>query len=146
MGNAISAHGTLIARAPAATPTTYTTIAELEGDITVPDLTRKEIDVSVHNRNIDSYVLGMLRRSSLVFPINYIASDGTHDNITGLYSAIRTNSIDGYRITFPDGDVIIMSGQVSAIKRKAPVDDKLTADITMRPSGLFLFNGVVIGT
>lgn len=142
---AISGHGTLIARAPASDPTVYTTIAELGGDIMVPDLTRKEIDVSTHNRDIDEYVLGMLRRSSVTFPINYVAADGTHDNLTGLYAAIRMNSIDGYRITFPDGDVWIMSGQVSAVKKKAPLDDKLSADITMRPSGAFSINGMVIG-
>lgn len=145
MPGPISGHGTLIARAPFATPNTYTTIAELGGDVMVPDLTRKEIDVSTHNRDIDEYVLGMLRRSSLTWPINYVASDATHDNLTGLYSAIRTNSLDGYRITFPDGDVWICSGQISAIKKKAPVDDKLSADVTMRPTGAFSINGMVIG-
>ncbi len=145
MGNPISGHGTLIARAPQATPTVFTTIAELSGDIMVPDLTRKEIDSSAHNRDIDSYVLGMLRRSSITFPISYVASDGTHDNITGLYSAIRLNSIDGYRITFPDGDVWVCSGGCSAIKKKAPLDGLLVADITVRPSGAFLINGMVIG-
>lgn len=145
MGNPISGHGTLIARAPAATPTVFTTIAELDGDIMVPDLTRKEIDTSAHNRDIDSYVLGMLRRSPITFPIAYVASDGTHDNLTGLYAAIRTNSIDGFRVTFPDGDVWVMSGGVSAIKKKAPLDDKLNADVTIRPSGAFTINGMVIG-
>lgn len=144
-GTAISGHGTIIARAPNATPSTFTDIAELGGDIMVPDLTRKEIDTSIHNQDIDKYVLGMLRRSSITFPINYVASDGTHDNVTGLYAAIRTNSIDGYRITFPDGDVWVCSGQVSAIKKKAPVDDKLSADVTIRPTGAFTINGMVIG-
>lgn len=144
-GTAISGHGTIIARAPNATPTIFEDIAELGGDIMVPDLTRKEIDTSIHNQDIDKYVLGMLRRSSITFPINYVAADGTHDNVTGLYSAIRTNSIDGYRITFPDGDVWVCSGQVSAIKKKAPVDDKLSADVTIRPTGAFTINGMVIG-
>lgn len=145
MGNPISGHGTLIARAPAATPTVFTTIAELGGDIMVPDLSRKEIDVSTQNRDIDEYVLGMLRRSSVTLTINYVATDGTHDNLTGLYAAIRTNSVDGYKITFPDGDVWIFSGQVSAIKKKAPVDDKLVADVTIRPTGAFTINNMVIG-
>jgi hypothetical protein len=144
-GFAISGHGTLLARAPQASPTVFTTIAELNGDIAVPDLTRKEIDVSTQNRDIDTYVTGMLRRSSITFAINYIAIDPTHDNLTGLYAAMRQNTIDGYKVTFPDGDVWVCSGQISAIKKKAPVDGALTADVTIRPSGGFTINGMVIG-
>jgi hypothetical protein len=142
---AISGHGTLIAIARNASPTNFVTVAELSGDIMVPDLTRKEIDASTHNRDIDSYVLGMLRRSSVTFPISYVAADPTHDNVTGLYALIRLNEIVGMRITFPDTEVWVSSGQVSAIKKKAPVDDKLVADITFRPSGAFTINGMVIG-
>lgn len=145
MTTPISAHATLVARAPNATPGVFTTIAEL-GDIGVPELSRNEFDSSVHNRNIDDYVLGMLRRGTMTIPLNFIPTDGTHDHLTGLYKAIITNSIDGYRMAFPDNTTWIMSGQVQSIKPNAPVDGKLSADVTIRFSGYMSIGGVLIGT
>jgi hypothetical protein len=144
MTTPISAHGTLIARAPAATPAVFTTIAEL-GDFTLPEMTRNEFDASVHNRNIDNYVLGILRRGAMTFPFNFIPTDPTQDHLTGLYKAIIDNAIDGYRVTLSDGTPWIMSGQVQAIKPTAPVDGKLTADVTLRFSGYMSIAGVLIG-
>lgn len=145
MTTPISGHATLIARQPAATPGVFTTIAEL-GDFTLPELSRNEFDASVHNRNIDSYVLGMLRRGAMTFPMNFIPAEPTQDHLTGLYSAIIANSIDGYKVTFPDNTLWIMSGQVQAIKSTAPVDGKLSAEVTLRFSGFMSIGGVLIGT
>lgn len=144
---ALSSHGTLFARAPAATPSTFTTIAEL-GDLNLPELMRNEFEATVHNRNIDDYVLGILRRGALSFPINFLPTDGTHDHLTGLYKALITEPppVDGYRTTFMStGLVWIMSGQVKGIAPKAPVDGKLSADVTIRFSGYMYIGGVLVG-
>lgn len=142
---AISSHGTLVARAPAATPSTYTTIAEL-GDLTLPGGMRNEFDATTQNINIDAYVLGVPRRSPLVLPLNFLNTDPSHDHLTGLWKAFWTNSIDGYRITPPDGVVYIMSGQVQHIDPKSPVDGKQAADVTIRMSGVMSIGGVTFGT
>jgi hypothetical protein len=139
-----SAHGTLIARQPFTTPNVFTTIGEL-GDIGLPGLSRKEFDVSVHNRNIDSYVRGMLRRDAMGFPIYLNRLDPTHDAIVGIYQAILDDATDGYRLTQTDGTVWIFSGGVTAIKGKAPVDGPMAGDVTIRPSGPFYLNGVRYG-
>lgn len=135
--NVLSSHGTLLARAPIATPTVFTTIAEL-GDITPPEFMRNEFDATAQQENIDSYVLGVLRRGAFTVPINFIPTDGTHDHVTGLYKAMITEPppIEGYRITYMSTGVLwILSGQVRNIVPKAPVDGKLAADITIRFSG-----------
>lgn len=147
MGIGISAHGTIIARAPQATPTTFTDIGEL-GDLTPPSFSRNPIETTTHNDDIDQFVLGVLRRGEVTFPINFIASGaigGTHNHLTGLYQSIIDHSVDGWRITFPDGDVWVFSGGVSNVGKKAPVDGALTADVTIRPSGKMTIGGVVIG-
>lgn len=142
---AISSHGTLVARAPAATPTVYTDIAEL-GDITHPGLMRNEFDAYTQNQNIDNYVLGAARRGPLVLPLNFLNTNATHDHLTGLIKAFWNNSIDGYRIIPPDGVMYVMSGQVQHIDPKSPVDGKQAADVTIRMSGVMSIGGVTFGT
>jgi hypothetical protein len=146
---AVSGHGTLIARAPAATPTVFTEIAQL-GDIQLPGFTRNEFDVTVQNLNIDNYVMGIPRRNATTFPMNFLALNPTHDHIQGLVKAYMDNSFDGYKFTLTSGGAIYMSyvysGNVKAIENmKAPVDGPLTADVTLRFSGPYTVNGVVIG-
>lgn len=142
--NALTSHGTLVARAPAATPTSFTTIAEL-GDIMPPGLSRNEFDATTQQEDIDSYAFGVLRRTPITFPLNFIPTDATQDHITGLQKSIIASTIDGWRITFPDGTVWVASGKVTKFDPKAPVDGKLAADVTVRLSGKFTINGVVIG-
>ena len=66
MSDALSAQGTLIARAPAATPTVFTTIAELR-DITPPPLTRNPIETTSHNEDEESFVVGIKRKGDNSF-------------------------------------------------------------------------------
>lgn len=143
---AISSHGTLVARALQSAPTVFTTIAEL-GDVTPPELSRKEHEALTQNINIDAYVMGVLRRGAMTIPLNFLPTDASQDHITGLYKAMITEPppVDGYKITFPDGTVWVMSGQVQSLKPKAPVDGKLELDVTLRFSGKMTIGGVVIG-
>lgn len=135
---AISGHGTTVSRALSATPTVWTVIGEM-GDVTPPVLSRNEFDATTQDRNIDAYVLGVLRRSAFTMSINFLGADTTagHDHLTGLMKAMITEPppVDGYKITFPDGIVWVMSGQVQSISPKAPVDGKMSADVTVRPTG-----------
>lgn len=142
----ISAHGTVIARRPgsAGLGEPFTPIGEL-GDITMPGLSRNEFDTTSHNQDIDSYVLGVLRRDSVTFPIFFNNADPTHDASTGLWSAIIGNTFDGYKITQPDGAVWMFSGRVQAMNQTAPVDGIQTANVTIRPSGAFYLNGTLVG-
>ena len=151
MTTPLSAHGTLLARQPAATPNVFTDIAEL-GDLKLPELNRKDFDASVHNRNIDSITAGILRRNPMTFPTNFIPNDASMDHLTGLIKAMVSEPppIDGYRVRWPSplntaAYDWIMSGQVLAIAPAAPVDGKLALDITLRFSGLMTIGGVVIG-
>lgn len=141
--NALSGHGTLVAKED--TPGVFTTIGEL-GDVTPPELSRNEFDTTTQNENIDSYVHGVLRRSPLTFPINFIPDNATHDHLTGLYHDIITNTMKGWRLTFPDGTVWISSGRVSNVRAQAPVDGKMSADVTVRFSGVFQIDGVIYGS
>lgn len=148
---ALSGHGTLIARALSATPTVFTNIAEM-GDIMFPGFSRNEFDATTQNRNIDARILGVLRRAPCTVALNFLPNDGTHDHLTGLLNACITEPppTDGYKFTFPTAagaSVWVMSGQCKSVANvKAPVDGKLSADVTLVFNGLFTINGIVYGT
>jgi hypothetical protein len=130
---AISGHGTLIS--VQLTPGgAFTDIAE-QGDITPPEVSRNEFDSTTQEKDIDAYVLGVLRRGSFTQPLNFLPDHNTHDHLTGVFKLIIDNTVTGWKITYPDTTMWIMSGQVQALKPNAPVDGKLSLDMTLRFSG-----------
>lgn len=148
MTQPLSGHGAHIYRAPIATPSTFTEIAEV-GDIQLPGLDHNEFDALSHNKNIDAYVLGVLRRDIFTIKLNFLPSDATHDHLTGLIKACTTNPVpvDGFKIIFPDlVNTWVASGQVKAVNNiTLPVDGLSTADCAIRFSGQMVINGVLIG-
>lgn len=138
MPDAISAQGTLIARAPQATPSVFTTIGELR-NITPPPLTRNPIETTSHNEVEESFVVGIRRKGEFAFQIGFVPSGATHNETTGLIKAWKDGTRDIYRITYPDGAQWLFSGFVSNFAPAAPVDDGLTADVTIRPTGIMTF-------
>jgi hypothetical protein len=142
---AISSHGTIVAMQ--LTPGgAFTDIAEL-GDVTPPALTRNEFDATTQEKDIDSYVLGVMRRGAFTGQLNFLPGTGTHDHLTGLYYHMINNIYTGYRFTFPDAasTTWIASGQVQSITPAAPVDGKLSCNFTLRFSGAMSIGGVAVG-
>lgn len=144
--NQKSGHGTMVA--VQLTPGgAWTDIAEM-GDVTPPGLERNEFDATTQNEDLDSYVLGVLRRGVFSIPLNFIPDNNTHDHITGLQKLIINNTITGFRVRFPQVTPAvdwIMSGAVKGFMPKAPVDGKLSADVSVRLSGKMSIGGVTIG-
>lgn len=137
---AISSHGVILEHKPGAGA--FTEVGEL-GDLSLPGMTRNEFDATPHNRDIDSWVMGVLRRDPITFPVFFNKTEATH---AALRAAIIANSNDGFRVTFPDGDLWLGSGFVKQVAQTAPVDGILTANVTIRLSGPMILNGTVIGT
>jgi hypothetical protein len=133
MSQGLSSHGTLIARG---TGGSFTTIGELGGDIIPPALQRPITEITPHNDDIDSYVVGVLRRGEVTFTINFLPSDATHNETAGLIKSMLDKTYDGFRVTFPDTTEWIFSGFVSNFAPSATVrEGALTADVSIRPSG-----------
>jgi hypothetical protein len=134
-----SAQGTLIARAPAATPATFTTIGELR-NITPPPLMRNPIEMTAHNDSEETFVVGIKRKGELKFQIGFAPSgESTHDHSTGLISSYNAGTRDVWRVTYPDGKQWLFSGYVTNVSVSAPVDEGLVADVTIRPTGTMQF-------
>lgn len=138
--DAISSHGTVLSFQP--TPGgAFIEVGEL-GDISPPGLMRNEFDATVHNRDIDNWIMGVLRREPITVPVFFNRNLASH---AGLRQLLIDNEETGYRLDFPDGDVWIGSGFVKGIQGAAPVDGIQTGNVTIRLSGNFFLNGVEIG-
>lgn len=157
MTQAVAGHGATIAmeQDPVGAPGVFTVIAELNGDIQFPELSRGETEVTPHQDRIDSWVLGILKRGQLTGSTNYIFDDPTHDHLTGLISAIISTDSGGetrgFRVRGPNGttstDEWIMSGQV---QKFGPITNPVregarTAEFAVRMSGPMIIDGVTIG-
>jgi hypothetical protein len=139
----ISAQGTVISvspdpnwpdDAPVGGPVAFVEIAELL-DITPPALTRNQIETTSQNEEDDRYIVGIRRHGELGFSLNFVPTNGTHDHSTGLQKKWFDGSRDIYKIVYPDGSEWLFSGYVTNFAPSAPVDDKLSADVTIRPTG-----------
>ena len=139
--DARSSHGTLIYHQPAATPGVFTVVSEI-GDISDVGTMRNTFDVSVHNEDIDTFVLGIMRRDNVSFPINWVATNQSHVN---MIESHYNGTVDGWKVTFPDDDEIIFSGGIANMGKPAPVDGALRATVAIRPTGLFSYNGNLVG-
>ena len=137
----------LIARALHATPTVWTTIAELD-TVALPEFSVTETDASTQNHTIDNWVTSTLvRRKATMFTMNFLPADSTQDHLTGLQAALFAQTFDGYRFSHAASGLLwVASGNVTIVTPKTPFEGKLQADVTLRFSGPMAINGVTIGT
>jgi hypothetical protein len=149
MTQAVAGHGATVAAEldPVGAAGVFTVIAELNGDITFPSLSRPETDATPHQDTIDSWVLGVPTRGPLNFTVNYIFDDPTHDSETGLIAMFTDGLRRGWRIRGPGGgpssDEWIASGQVQNI---GPITNPVrtgvrSAAVTVRLSGPMIIDG-----
>jgi hypothetical protein len=131
MSEGISAQGTLVSR-------NGNNVGELL-EVTFPELSRKEIELTNHQDNDDAFTVGMRRRGNLQLRMNWLPSG---DNANGMIAAWNNGSLDLYKITapwpsagHPAAPYWMFSGYVTRVGPSAPSDDKLVSSVSIRPSG-----------
>lgn len=155
MAQGLSAHGTIIRCRPSiddptdadawTTGVTYE-IPEL-GDIGGVGTTRNEFDITSHNRDIDAYIFGVSRRDVVTFPLFYNRAIVQHRMLRTLQANndVTTQMANGFEVESPDGDLLIFSGGVKDMPFDYPVDGPQTANVSVRPTGNYILNGVEYG-
>jgi predicted secreted protein len=137
MSNAILATGTLIQMADAG-GSVFTTLAELRS-ISGPALTRNVNDVTTHNSvgGWEEALPGMARSGEISFDINYVPTEATHNNSTGLVFVFRTNAKRNFKLIFSNvgATTWTFAGYVVGFEVGAEVDTALTASVTIKPDG-----------
>lgn len=138
---AIFSHGVLLKRETTPGSGVFNTIAELV-DVQPPELSRNEFETTSHNDPQDSWILGLLRKGELPIKINWVPTDPTHDDSTGLLASFLNASLETYQIIWTG----VGSGfwecpcYVKKFKPTVPEEGVLGADVVLRPSGSMTFN------
>lgn len=139
--SAIFSHGTLLQRETAPSSGVYTTIAEIM-DLTPLALSRNTFETTSHNDAEDSYIVGLKRKGEISCKINWIPTDATHSDSTGLIASWRSGALENYRIVWPgsgNGNWQVPA-YVIGFQPAAPTEGVLAASLTLKPSGDMVFN------
>ena len=138
MTGALFAQATLLKIGDGGGPEVFTTIAEV-GEISGPQLKLDTIDVTTHSSpgGWEELIAGILRSGEVSFGINYVPTEATHNNTTGLIKDMRTRTLRHFQLVFPDGASTTwsFSAYVTGFNPKNPVDGKLSAEVALKISG-----------
>lgn len=118
---------------------TFTTVAEVTS-LSGPELSTETADVTHHQSPgaWEEHVPTILRSGEVSATINYLPTDSTHDNSAGVLSLLSGKTQRDYKIIWPDAsstEWTLPSCIVSGFSPSAPTDDRLSAEVTLKPSG-----------
>jgi hypothetical protein len=150
MSIAVSGHGAIIAIEldPDGAQGAFTAVAELNGDISEPELMLGVEETTPHNDTMDSYVPdGRVQRGTVSFDINYIYGNAGH---TALRRKVLDREFFGMQILGPGGvaggDEIICSGYITNFGVVNPVrSGARSASVTFQPSKAMKVAGTIEG-
>lgn len=135
---AIHAYGTLLKMDDGLG--SYTTVAELRG-IPWPQIQNPRLDVTTHDGPGfgRQYVNNLADYPAVGFQVNYLPWHPTHDHLTGMIYVQAQNLKRNFKIFMPPAVspalVLTFEAQVSQFNVTAPVDNVLTADVQLQPTG-----------
>lgn len=137
--SAIHAHGTLLKKGDGGSPESFATIAEVT-DLNPPALALETNDVTSHDsaQHWREFIGSLLDGGDVSFTINYIPTATTHNATAGLIADLKNRTRRNWQIVFPDGSSTTWSfaALVTAFEPAAPIDDRLTANITLKVTGV----------
>lgn len=138
MTSALSAFGTLVKIGDGGTPETFTTIAEL-ADIGGPALELEAMDATSHSSTDGwrEFIGGLLNGGEVSLEIHFVPTHATHSYSAGLIHDMVNRTLRNFKIVFPNVSATTwtFAALVTGFEPKEPVDDKLTAAVTLQISG-----------
>lgn len=136
---AINAFGTQFLMGDNANPEVFTAVAEV-ADIQGPNFAKEAIEVT-HHGSTDGWrerISGLKDGGEVTLTLNFDPQGATHDADTGLLSQLFGDDVSNYQIILPDTDATVFefAAVATGFTIVAPVDDKLSADVTLMISGV----------
>lgn len=132
-----SSFGTFLQVGDGATPENFTTIAEV-GDISGPAVSRDTEEVTNHSSpdGYEEFITTIKRSGEVTFPINFIPTDPTHDQSTGLLAMLDSGVLKNWRLLLSTtGRRWQFAALVTNFEGASPVVGKQSADVTLKISG-----------
>jgi hypothetical protein len=117
-------------------PETFSTIVEVT-ELNLPEITLSTEDATSHDSNGWMEVIGtLLDGGEISGKINWRPTHATHDETTGVLSAIMNRSKKNWQMVLPTSlKAFAFAGLLTKFKGLAPVDGKLEAEFTIKTSG-----------
>jgi len=135
---AINAFGTQFLMGDGDNPEEFTAVAEV-ADIQGPNFAKEAIEVTHHGSSNGwrERISGLKDGGEVTLTLNFLPQDPTHDVDTGLLSQLYGDDVNNYQIILPDTDAttITFAAIVTAHTLTEPIDDKLSADVTVMITG-----------
>lgn len=123
-------------------PENFTTIAEVRS-IAGPTFTNDILDVTNHDseNGVREFKAGLTDPGDLTFTLNFQPTEPTHDDSTGTLSLLVSKVVRNFRLVFP-GSIRTwqFGGIITGHPVNFPIDDVLTADVTLKVTGIPNFN------
>lgn len=128
-------HGTLFYLADVSSPTSYSLLAEVT-NVTPPALARDAIDAS-HEQSPNAwreFIPGMKDGGEVTIELNFIPGG---DSTLRAQAAFGQDGAIAAKIVFPDspGTTWTFDAIVTGFESEAPIDDKMTATLTLKVTG-----------
>lgn len=134
MASATSGFGTLLQRGNAASPEVFTTLAEV---VTIggPTLSTELIDVTNHSSasNHREKIASLKDGGEVTFTVNYLPANATHSGSAGILLDWINRTNRNWKVVWTDSGTTTwpFTGVVTGFTPNAPIDDKLSADVTI---------------
>lgn len=135
--NVTTAKGTLVQLGDGASPEVFTTIGQVRS-VAGPTTKAEVVDITTHSTTGSwrEKLAVLIDPGDISFPINWDHGDATHAFLTGLWNLFTNLTRRGYRMIFPHAaGYLHFHGYVSSHAFAAPVDNVLSADITITIDG-----------
>ena len=136
---AINAFGTQFLMGDGATPEVFAAVAELT-DISGPSFSKDTIETTNHGSTdgFREYISGLKDGGEVNLTLNFLPQGATHGYDSGLLSQLVDDEVHNYKIILTDEDAttITFSAIVTSFDIAEPIDDKLSAEVTLKLTGV----------
>lgn len=141
MTDALIGKGTLLKRGDGATPTeAFTTVGEIIS-ISGPEQSLDTVDAT----NMDSasstreYIAGLIDSGEVSFEMNFLPATATQTNVR---DDLTNRTLRNFQIIWPDtgNTQVDFAAFVTSVSRSTPLDDRMTASITLKISGVLTWS------
>ncbi len=132
-----SSFGTLLQLGDGGAPEAFTTIAEVL-DIGGPALSHDTEEVTNHSspNGWEEFITTIGRSGEVTFPINFIPTHATHDEVTGLVQLAYTGALKNWRLVLSSTTKRwAFAAMVTSFEGDSPVVGKQGASLTLKISG-----------
>lgn len=133
---AVFGHGTLLKLHDGVS--TYTTVLEVT-DISGPGLSADSVELTSHDSasKFREFMAGLVDAGEISFTVNWQPAATTHGNTAGLLYVAQNRLTRLWQLIWPDSGTTTYGfyAFITSLSPNAPIDDKLSADITIKITG-----------